>query len=165
MPRSARPSRSEAAGPFIRVRRSRIHGRGVFAVRLIPRSTRIIEYVGERVTHAEADRRYQGRPVHDAHTFLFIVDRDTVVDAGVGGNEARYVNHSCRPNCETEVTRGRIWIRSLRRILPGEELSYDYSIGRDADDPPDVDEIFRCRCGAPRCRGTLLVGPPPRRRK
>ena len=165
MPRSARPLRSETASPLVRVRRSKIHGHGVFAVQLIPRGTRIIEYVGERVSHAEADRRYKGRPVHDAHTFLFIVDKDTVVDAGVGGNEARYINHSCRPNCETEVTRGRIWICSLRRILPGEELSYEYCIGRDMDDPPDVDETFRCRCGAPRCRGTMLVGPPPRRRK
>ena len=165
MPRSARPSLSEAAGPLVRVRRSRIHGYGVFAVQPIPRRKRIIEYVGERVSHREADRRYQARPTHDAHTFLFIVNKDVVVDAGVGGNDARYINHSCKPNCETEVTRGRIWVRALRRILPGEELSYDYSIGRDADDPPDVDEIYRCRCGAPRCRGTMLAGRPPRRRK
>jgi len=165
MPRSAHPSRSEAAGPLIRVRRSKIHGSGVFALCAIPRGTRVIEYVGERVPHAEADRRYEGRPVNDAHTFLFIVNDRTVVDAGVGGNEARYINHSCKPNCETEVTRGRIWVRARRRILPGEELAYDYSIGRDADDPPDVDEVFRCRCGAPRCRGTMLVGRPPRRKK
>ena len=150
---------------MIRVHRSKIHGHGVFAARLIPRNTLIIEYAGERVSHAEADRRYEGRPVRDAHTFLFILDKDTVVDAGIGGNEARYINHSCRPNCETEITRGRLWIRSLRRILPGEEVSYDYCIGRDPDDPPDIDEIFRCRCGAARCRGTMLVGPPPRRRK
>lgn len=165
MPRSAPPSRSEAAGPLIRVRRSKIHGSGVFALRAIPRGTRVIEYLGERVSHAEADRRYEHRPVNDAHTFLFIVDERTVVDAGVGGNQARYINHSCKPNCETEVTRGRIWVRTRRRILPGEELSYDYCIGRDADDPPDVDDVFRCRCGAPRCRGTMLVGRPPRRKK
>lgn len=164
MRRFAHPSRSEAAGPSIRVRRSKIHGSGVFAARAIPRGARVIEYDGERVSHAEADRRYENRPVNDAHTFLFIVDDRTVVDAGVGGNEARYINHSCRPNCETEVTRGRIWIRARRRILPGEELSYDYCIGRDADDPPGVDEIFRCQCGATRCRGTMLVGRRPRRK-
>ena len=79
MPRSAHPSRSEAAGPLIRVRRSKIHGSGVFALCAIPRGTRVIEYVGERVSHAEADRRYEGRPVNDAHTFLFIVDHRTVV--------------------------------------------------------------------------------------
>lgn len=165
MPRSAHPSRSETTGPLIRVRRSKIHGSGVFALHPIPRGTRIVEYVGERVSHAEADRRYEGRPANDAHTFLFIVDDRTVVDAGVGGNEARFINHSCKPNCETEVTRGRIWVRARRRILPGEELSYDYCIGRDDDDPPDVDDIFSCRCGAPRCRRTMLVGRPPRRRK
>lgn len=162
MPRSAHPSRSEATGPRIRVRRSKIHGSGVFALRALPRGTRIVEYLGERVSHAEADRRYEGRPANDAHTFLFIVDDRTVVDAGAGGNEARFINHSCKPNCETEVLRGRIWVRARRRILPGEELSYDYCIGRDADDPPDVDDIFSCRCGAPRCRGTMLVGRPPR---
>lgn len=165
MPQSAHLSRSEAAGPLIRVRRSRIHGSGVFARRAIPRGARIVEYVGERVSHAEADRRYQGRPANDAHTFLFILDDLTVVDAGVGGNAARFINHSCQPNCETEVTRGRIWVRTRRRILAGEELSYDYCIGRDADDPPDVDDVFRCRCGARRCRGTLLTGRRPRRKK
>jgi hypothetical protein len=164
MRRSAHPSRSEGACPLIRVRRSKIHGSGVFAARAIPRGAHVIEYVGERVSHAEADRRYEGRPLNDAHTFLFTVDERTVVDAGVGGNEARFINHSCKPNCETEVTRGRIWVRARRRILPHEELSYDYCIGRDADDPPDVDEIYGCRCGAPRCRGTMLVGRPPRRK-
>jgi SET domain-containing protein len=162
MPPSAHPSPSKAGGPIIRVRRSRIHGYGVFAVQPIARGKRIIEYVGERVSHAEADRRYEGRPARDAHTFLFIVNEDVVVDAGVDGNEARYINHSSKPNCESEVIRGRIWIRSLRRIRTGEELSYDYCIGRDADDPPDIDEIFACHCGAGRCRGTMLVGPAPR---
>lgn len=165
MPRSAHPSRSEATGPIIRVRRSKIHGSGVFAASAIPRGARIIEYLGERVSHAEADRRYEKRPVNDAHTFLFIVDDKTVVDAGAGGNEARFINHSCKPNCETEVTRGRIWVRARRRIVPGEELSYDYCIGRDADDPPDIDKIFKCRCGVTRCRGTMLVGRPPWRKK
>jgi hypothetical protein len=165
MPPSARPSPSKAAGPIIRVRRSRIHGYGVFAVQPIPRGKRIIEYVGERVSHAEADRRYGCRPARDAHTFLFTVNEDVVVDAGVDGNDARFINHACKPNCETEVIRGRIWILSLRRILPGEELSYDYCIGRDSDDAPDVDEIYRCRCSSPGCRGTMLTGRRPRRRK
>ena len=165
MPPSAHLSPSKAAGPIIRVRRSKIHGYGVFAVQPIPRGRHIIEYVGERVSHAEADRRYEGRPARDAHTFLFIVNEDVVVDAGVDGNDARFINHSCKPNCETAVVRGRIWIRSLCRILPGEELSYDYCIGRDPEDAPDVDEIYHCRCGSPRCRGTMLIGRRPRRRK
>lgn len=161
---SARPSQSEKASPVIRVRRSKIHGSGVFAMRPIARGARIVEYIGERISHQEADRRYEHRPVHDAHTMLFIVDDDTVVDAEVGGNEARYINHSCKPNSEAEVVRGRIWIKALRNIQPGEELSYDYRIGRDADDPPNIDEIYACRCGAKKCRGTMLIGKARRRR-
>ncbi len=153
----------------IRVRRSRIHGNGVFATRAIAKGSRIIEYLGERVSHEEADERYEHKPITDSHTFLFTVDDDTVVDAGVGGNAARWINHSCAPNCEAVIERGHIWIRALRRIEPGEELAYDYRIGRDADDPPDIDEIFRCHCGAPGCRGTMLIGrrrqPRPRRKK
>ena len=149
---------------MIRVRRSGIHGHGVFATRPIPRGTRVIEYVGERVSHEEADRRYEYRPVHDAHTFLYIVDDDTVVDAGVGGNEARYINHCCKPNCEANVMRGRIWIRTIRNIQPGQELFYDYQIGRDPDDPPDIDEIFACHCRASKCRGTMLIGRARRKR-
>jgi SET domain-containing protein len=155
---SARPSPSEAKKPMIRVRRSGIHGSGVFATRLIPRGTRVIEYVGERMSYEEADRRYEHRPAHDAHALLFVVDDDTVVDAGVGGNKARYINHGCKPNCEAGVTRGRIWIRAIRNIQPREELFYDYRIGRDPDDPPDIDEIFACRCRATKCRGTMLIG-------
>lgn len=151
-------SRSEATEPPFRVRRSKIHGRGVFATQPIRRGRRIVEYVGERVSHAEADRRYEDKAADDAHTFLFIVDAKTVVDAGVGGNAARYINHSCAPNCEAVITGGRIWIKSLRNIEPGEELHYNYRIGRCKDDPPDADEIYGCRCGAPRCRGTMLVG-------
>lgn len=151
-------SRSEATEPPFRVRRSRIHGRGVFATRPIRRGRRIVEYIGERVSHPEADRRYEDKAADDAHTFLFIVDAKTVVDAGVGGNAARYINHSCAPNCEAVITGGRIWIKSLRNIEPGEELHYNYRIGRCKDDPPDADEIYGCRCGAPRCRGTMLVG-------
>ncbi len=148
--------------PLFRVRQSRIHGRGVFAARRIRKGTRIIEYVGERVSHAEADRRYEDRPETDNHTFLFTVDSRTVIDAGVGGNEARWINHSCNPNCETYIRDRRVFIEAIRTIQPGEELSYDYQIGREEGDPADIDEIFACRCGAPECRGTMLTGPNPR---
>jgi SET domain-containing protein len=150
--------------PLYRVRQSRIHGRGVFAARRIRKGTRIIEYVGDRVTHAEADRRYEDRPVEDNHTFLFIVDARTVIDAGVGGNAARYINHCCEPNCETVIEDRRVFIQALRTIQPGEELSYDYQIQREKGDPPDIDAIFACRCGAPGCRGTMLTAPVPARR-
>ena len=144
------------------VRASPLHGLGVFAARRIPRGTRIIEYVGERVTHEEADHRYEHKKANDAHTFLFIVDAHTVIDAGVGGNEARFVNHACEPNCESVIESRRVFIDALRAIEPGEELTYDYQIAREPDDPPDVDAVFACRCGSERCRGSMLW--PPRRK-
>lgn len=158
------PQARDARTPLFKARSSKIHGRGVFAVRRIRKGTRIIEYVGERVSHEAADRRYEDRPEDDNHTFLFIVDRHTVIDAGVGGNDARFINHSCAPNCETVIEDRRVFIHALRTILPGEELAYDYQIKREPGDPDDIDEIFACRCGAATCRGTMLVGPRPRRR-
>ena len=152
-------------GPQIEVRESPLHGLGVFATASIARGTRVIEYLGERVSHAEADRRYQHKEPDDNHTFLFIVDARTVIDAGVDGNAARYVNHSCEPNCESVIEGGRVFIDAIRNIGPSEELTYDYQIQREADDPPDVDEVFACRCGSRRCRGTMLWPPrPPRQR-
>jgi len=145
-----------ARGPMIRVRRSRVHGKGVFATRRIRKGTRIVEYLGERVSHAESDRRYEGHDVNDNHTFLFIVDRGIVIDAGVNGNEARFINHSCDGNCESVIEKRRVFIEAIRTIEPGEELSYDYQIGRDADDPANVDEIYCCLCGSAQCRGTML---------
>ncbi|MGH8149656.1 MAG: SET domain-containing protein [Steroidobacteraceae bacterium] len=147
--------------PLVKVRRSRIHGQGVFALRRIRKGTRIIEYLGDRITHQQANRRYDDHEASDNHTFLFSVDRWLVIDAGVGGNEARFINHSCGANCESVIERRRIFIDALRDIEPGEELSYDYQIGRERGDPPNVDDIYGCRCGSKECRGTLLW--PPRR--
>ena len=147
---------SSATKPMFRVRSSRIHGRGVFATRRIRKGTRITEYLGERVTHKEADRRYELKEANDNHTFLFIVDRGIVIDAGVNGNDARFINHGCDPNCESVTQDRRVFIEAIRTIQPGEELKYDYSIGRDDDDPPDVDEVFACHCGFEKCRGTML---------
>jgi uncharacterized protein len=148
--------RVAAAPNHVEVRDSRLHGKGVFAVRRIPEGTRVIEYLGERVSHREADRRYGDKDPNDNHTFLFIVDSRTVIDAGVNGNEARFVNHACEPNCESVIEGRRVFIDAVRTIEPGEELTYDYQIQRDADDPPDVDAVFACRCGAAGCRGTML---------
>jgi uncharacterized protein len=159
--------------PPLRIRRSPVHGRGAFATRMIRKGTRIIEYLGERISHREADRRYAARDEGDGHTLLFVVDRGVVIDAAVAGNEARFINHGCDPNCESVIDDRRVFIEAIRTIQPGEELKYDYSIGRDRDDPPDIDLVFACRCGAPLCRGTMLwparrparrpVPPPPRR--
>jgi uncharacterized protein len=146
----------EPRGPLIEVRSSGLHGLGVFAARHIRKGTRIIEYLGERVSHAEADRRYEQKDAADAHTFLFIVDARTVIDAGVAGNDARFVNHGCDPNCESVIENRRVYIEAVRAIEPGEELTYDYQIQREPDDPPDVDTVFACRCGSDRCRGSML---------
>ena len=145
--------------PAFEVRESRLHGLGVFATRPIARGARVIEYLGERVSHAEADRRYGDKDAGDNHTFLFIVDARTVIDAGVDGNEARYVNHSCEPNCESIIENRRVFIDAIRDVEAGEELTYDYQIQREPDDPPDIDAIFACRCGFQRCRGTMLWPP------
>ena len=149
-------ARAADGEPKFEVRRSKVHGRGVFALKRIRKGTRLIEYLGERVSHQEADRRYADKDERDNHTFLFTVDARTVIDAGVDGNDARFFNHSCDPNCESIIESRRVWIEALRTIEPGEELTYDYQIVRDDSDPPDIDEIFACRCGAAQCRGTML---------
>ena len=133
-----------------------MHGRGVFAVAAIKKGTRILEYLGDRLSHDAADARYEDHDETDNHTFLFIVDKHTVIDAGVGGNDARFINHQCEGNCESAIAYRRVFIDAVRDIAPGQELGYDYEIGRDKDDPPNVDEIYACRCGSPKCRGVML---------
>jgi len=145
-----------ATSPLVEVRNSPVHGRGVFAVQPIKKGARIIEYLGDRVSHEAADKRYEDHDENDNHTFLFIVDKHTVIDAGVGGNDARFINHQCEGNCESVIENRRVFIDATRDISPGQELGYDYEIGREKDDPPNVDEIYACRCGSPKCRGTML---------
>jgi SET domain-containing protein len=147
------------SSPLIEVRDSGVHGRGVFAVAHIPKGTRILEYLGDRVSHDAADARYEDHDENDNHTFLFIVDKNTVIDAAVGGNDARFINHQCAGNCESVIAHRRVFIDATRDIAPGEELGYDYEIGRDKDDPPNVDEIYACRCGSKQCRGSMLWPP------
>ena len=154
---------ARASTASVKVRRSKVHGLGVFALRAIAKRTRVIEYLGDRISHREADRRYDDHDENDNHTFLFSVDRGLVIDAGVNGNEARFINHSCDPNCESVIENRRVFIDAVRTIQPGEELSYDYQIGRERGDPPNVDEIYGCRCGSAKCRGTMLW--PPKRTK
>ena len=142
--------------PMIEVRHSPIHGYGVFALRKVRKGTTVIEYLGDRVSHEEADARYEDKDASDSHTFLFTVDSRTVIDAGINGNEARFINHGCDPNCQSVSMNKRVFIEAIRTILPGDELSYDYQIQRDPEDAPEVDAIFACRCGAPSCRGSML---------
>lgn len=151
--------------PMIEVRHSPVHGFGVFALRRIRKGTIVVEYLGDRITHEEADERYVDKDDKDNHTFLFTVDSKTVIDAGRNGNEARFINHGCDPNCESAVQNKRVFIEAIRTIQPGEELAYDYQIGRDPDDPDDVDEVFACRCGAASCRGSMLEPKKPPRKE
>jgi len=147
---------ARAEAPLYTVRRSRIHGSGVYAARDIPKGTRIVEYLGDRISHAEADARYEAKGQDDGHTFLFVVSSKVVIDAGVGGNEARFINHSCDPNCETVIEGGRVFIEALRDIRPGEELGYEYGLTWESTDDPDELANYACRCGAAKCRGTML---------
>ncbi len=145
-----------AAEPYVVVKRSGIHGRGVYAARRIRKGTRIIEYLGDRITHDEADARYDSKPLDDGHTFLFVVDDEVCIDAGVGGNSARYINHKCDANCETIIEDRRVFIEALRTIQPGEELGYDYQLTWESTDDPAELALYACRCGAGNCRGTML---------
>lgn len=159
--------RTPSRGPLYEVRHSAVHGFGVFARRRIRSGTTVMEYLGERISHEEADTRYEDKKADDNHTFLFTVNDQIVIDAGVNGNEARYVNHGCDPNCQSVTVNKRIFIEAIRTIQPGQELYYDYQIQRDPDDAENVDDIFACRCGAAACRGTMLevIKAPRRTRK
>jgi uncharacterized protein len=141
---------------LVEARRSAIHGTGVYATTFIKKGTRIIEYLGERISHAEADRRYVLKGDDDGHTFLFIASSRTVIDAGVDGNEARFINHHCNPNCETVIENSRVFIEAIRNIEAGEELGYDYQLTWESTDDPQELALYECRCGAKRCRGTML---------
>jgi SET domain-containing protein len=130
---------------------------GAFATRVIPAGTRLIEYTGERLTPHQADERYPDVAGERHHTFLFAIDDDIVIDAAVGGNDARWINHSCDPNCDAVIEESRIWIETIRDVDPGEELAYDYAYELDERHTPAAKRRFPCHCGATRCRGTLLV--------
>jgi len=139
-----------------RVLDSPIHGRGVFAARNIRKGETIIEYRGRRTTWDEASET-DGEDDDPFHTFLFSLDDGRVIDAGVRGNAARFINHSCAPNCETfEDDDGRVYIAAHRSIRAGEGLSYDYHLEVDGKVGPRLRRAYQCRCGAPRCRGTML---------
>ena len=138
------------------VRRSAIHGRGVFALRLIPKRTRLIEYTGERISHEEADARYSEAHASSPHTMLFTVNDAIVIDATHRGSSARWINHSCSPNCEITDENDRIYIETRRDIRQGEELTYDYNLQLGEPHTAAAKRAHRCFCGSRRCRGTML---------
>jgi len=138
------------------IRNSRIAGRGAFALRDIKKGERLIEYVGERIPHPVADSRYDDESMDEHHTFLFTISSRTVIDATRDGNESRYINHSCDPNCESEVTRGRVWISAIKHIKKGEELHYDYAYERSGDETAEDEARYKCLCGTKKCRGSIM---------
>jgi SET domain-containing protein len=154
-----RPRYDATDDPPLTIRDSPIHGRGGFATARIPAGTLLIEYAGERIGAAEARRRAAAHAgdAHAPHTFVFAIDDDWAVDAGVGGNDARWLNHSCAPNCDAIVEDGRIWIETARVVAPGEELTYDYQLALDEPHTAAAKARYPCRCGAATCRGTMLA--------
>ena len=157
---------SSSQEPLFEIRSSEIAGKGAFALQRIPRGKRLIEYTGERVSHEVADARYAAEEAAgNYHTVLFAVDDNIVIDANVDGNDARFFNHSCDPNCTSHIIRKRVWLETLREIQPGEELTYDYEIPNEGETDEEARRKYPCHCGAPNCRGTLLLPPPKPRRK
>ena len=175
----ATPGRKEAA-PAVRVptakianvhsryfdvRQSGIQGKGAFATRKIRKGQRIIEYAGERISNDEADNRYDESAMRRHHTFLFTVTPRIVVDGAVNGNESIYINHSCDPNCEAVIEDRRIFIAAVRTIQPGEELVYDYQYERTGESDEEMEKFYKCLCGAPNCRGSIMKAKPAPRGK
>jgi SET domain-containing protein len=157
-PKAAPPAvAAPVPGRRIQVRRSGVHGKGVFAVAPIAKGDTIVEYVGEVISWKEALRRHPHDPSDPDHTFYFHIDDKHVIDANVGGNSARWINHACQPNCEADESEGRVFIKALRNIAPGEELFYDYGLIIDERYTPKLKKQFECRCGTPRCRRTMLA--------
>ena len=140
--------------PRIVVRRSNIHGRGVFANTPIRKGTRIIEYKGKVISGDAADEKYGYD--EGTHTFLFLLDNNMVIDANYKGNSSRWINHGCNPNCEADEENGRMFISAIRDIKRGEELCYDYNLVVEERYTPALKKLYACGCGAKRCRGTIL---------
>ena len=149
-------SKNNRSGPRFVIRNSAIHGRGVFARLSIAKGERVIEYAGDRISDAECERRYPEYLEEENHTFIFELAEDVNIDGGSHGNASRWINHSCAPNCETIEENDKIYVVAIRAIRPGEELTYDYNMDPGEPLTPAVKRRWPCRCGAKRCRGTVL---------
>ena len=137
--------------PVIRIDASCVHGRGVYATNLIKNGTRIIEYTGKRIPD---EKRIEDN--NSSHTFYFGLDNGLVIDPRIGGNDARWINHSCNPNCEAIEEEDRIFIYAMRDIAPGEELFYDYALEIAEPLTEQARKQYECLCGHPQCRGTMI---------
>ena len=144
--------------PLYAVRRSPIHGNGVFATRKIAPGECIVEYLGDRIAWDEATRRAEeaGGPLN--HTFFFSLADGRVIDGGSHGNDARFINHACEGNCEAlEDDNGRVFIYALVEIEKGEELTYNYALIYEERHTAAIKKAFACHCGSPNCTGTMLA--------
>ncbi len=155
--KSTNPPAPSATGRRIQVRRSGVHGKGVFALQALKKGDVVIEYKGEMITWDEALRRHPHDPTDPDHTFYFHIDEQHVIDAKHGGNAARWINHACSPNCESDEVGERVFIKAARNIKAGEELFYDYGLMIDERYTPKLKKRFECRCGTQGCRGTMLA--------
>ena len=153
----ARLASGRPSGRRIQTRRSAVHGNGVFAVQDLAEGETLIEYKGQVINWKEALRRHPHDPAQPNHTFYFHIDDGHVIDGNVDGNAARWINHSCEPNCEADEVDGRVFIKALRNIAAGEELNYDYGLIIDEPYTEKLLSEFPCWCGAGQCRGTLLT--------
>lgn len=152
------PPERAKGGRRIQVRRSGVHGKGVFATATLEPGERLIEYTGQRISWQEALDRHPHDPLQPDHTFYFQIEGGQVIDALYGGNASRWINHACEPNCKAEETEdGRVFIHALRPIGPGEELFYDYGLVIDERYTPALKRRYECRCGSPDCRRTMLA--------
>jgi hypothetical protein len=148
----SRNGSAEGSNAILEVRKSAVHGTGVYAKRPIAKGRRIIEYTGRIVPWKKASEQADG-----PHTFLFgLTNGRDVIDPDVDGNEARWINHSCDPNCEAIEEGNRVFIYALKAVKQGDELFYDYGLEVDQPRTLELEEEYRCFCGTARCRGTLL---------
>jgi len=142
---------------YYKVRLSKVHGNGVFATRKIPAGSRIIEYGSKRISEKQADQRFGLDPDNPHHTFFFSLESGRLIDGGDHGNDARWINHSCDPNCEAQEEKGRVYIDALRDIKRGEELCYDYGLVVELRMTKALKQAYACRCGSKNCRRTMLA--------
>lgn len=154
---------ANTAEPWHELKRSSLHGTGVFAAKDIPAGTYIMEYKGKRISAKTADNAPPSDPNDPFHTFYFSLSNGKIIDGGNQGNDSRFINHSCEPNCEGhENAQGtRVYIVALRDIAEGEELLYDYALTIDDEITPELKAQYTCLCGAESCRGTMLALPDP----
>ena len=141
-----------------KLKKSKVHGSGIFATQDIKKATRIIEYVGEKILKSEGDKRSEDRikkylhKKNEGSVYIFELNKKYDIDGSPEYNKARYINHSCDPNCEVDIIKNKIWILSIKKIKKGEELNYDYGYPFDNDDYMD----HVCKCGSKKCISYII---------